>query len=434
MYSDSLNSIFKKRNISLGDRIRVKKGDQIFEGLLMPRAKESHILVVKLDTGYNIGIDSKNTVISLIEKHKEFKEKEEEFKSGDIAIFGCGGTIASKIEYRTGAVYPLIKPKELLTIFPEISKISTIHAKNLFSIFSEDISHEHWKVIAKETYNEIKDGVKGVVLMQGTDTLHYTSAALSFMLQDLPVPVVLVGAQRSSDRPSSDNRLNLINSVYSCKQNIAEVGVCMHAETSDNYCHLHKGTKVRKMHTSRRDAFKPINSKPFAIVDYYNKKFEPLAKFRKRSKSTPKLDTKLNSNVALIYFHPGMKPKFIDSLREYDGVVLATTGLGQLSTNPFKDKLAKPILSNVKSLIDSGIPVVLAPQTIYGRLNLNVYSAGRLTKEAGVIGDGADWTPETAFVKLCFVLGHEKKMNKIEEMMMKNLAGEISERSTLKDD
>ncbi|MFA5049637.1 MAG: Glu-tRNA(Gln) amidotransferase subunit GatD [Candidatus Micrarchaeia archaeon] len=435
MYSSNLLGIFKNKEIEISDRIRIKRNGHSFEGILMPRSKEADIIVLKLDNGYNVGISSEGSEITLIKKGEKIKkEKETGGGSGNLSILGCGGTISSKVEYLTGAVYPTIDPKDFLLSFPELSQISTIKTRTPFSILSEDMNQEHWKIIAKETFNEINEGAKGIVLMHGTDTMHYTSAALSFMLQNLSVPVIMVGSQRSSDRPSSDNRINLINAAYCAMQDIGEVGVCMHAESSDTFCYLHRGTKVRKMHTSIRSAFKSINTKPIAIVDYSKKEFKPLIPFKKRSKEKTILDTKLNSNVALIQTYPGIKPEFIDSLRNYDGIVISATGLGHAPTNAFNDKYAKSILPNLKSLIDSEIPVVFAPQTIYGRLNFNVYSAGRLLKEIGVIGDGADWTCETAYVKLCFVLGHVKNPKKVEEMMMKNIAEEISEKISLEEE
>jgi glutamyl-tRNA(Gln) amidotransferase subunit D len=220
-----------------------------------------------------------------------------------------------------------------------------------------------------------------------------------------------------------------MNAVFSAKQDVGEVCVCMHATSSDDYCHLHRGTRVRKMHTSRRDAFHSINSPPIAAVDYRSNRFETLIPPRKRSTSGLKLETRMNDNVTLVYVHPGIKPKFVEKLDSYDGVVLMATGLGHVPTNPFNDKLATPILPAVKGLIGSGIPVVIAPQTIYGRLDLNVYTNGRLLLEAGAIGDGMDWTPECAYVKLCWVLGQTKDMKKVKVLMETDIAGEISSRS-----
>lgn len=438
MYSDEIEKFFKKENIEIGDRISIEKDGRVYEGTLMPRVQgKNNIVVIKLDNGYNIGLAFEKASVKLLKKaEKQAREEKVEEAKGDVAILGCGGTISSRIEYKTGAVYPVISPGELVATFPALSSISSIKVRKIFSLLSEDMTQEHWKILADEVAGEIKDGARGVVVMHGTDTMAYTAAALSFMLQNLPVPVLLVGAQRSSDRPSSDNELNLLNSVWAAKNaNIAEVAVCMHATIDDSYCYLHRGTRVRKFHNSRRDAFKSVNALPLAAVDYRKNFFEKISDFAERDKERKLvLDKKINSNVAMVYIHPGIKPKLIDSLADYDGVVLVGTGLGHVPTNPFNDKNAHSIFNNIKSLIDRGVAVVMTSQTVYGRINMNVYSTGRLLKEAGVIGDGADWTPETAFVKLCWVLGHEKKLEKVRELMMKNFAGELSERSVLKRD
>jgi len=324
---------------------------------------------------------------------------------------------------------------ELLSEFPEIAQISPIRAKSVFSILSEDLTPKHWQVLAEEIREEIKSGCTGVVILHGTDTMHYTSAALSFMLQKLPVPVVLVGAQRSPDRGSSDNRQNLISALLAAKSDIATVSLCMHSTVNDDSCLLHLGTKVRKLHSSRRDAFKSVNRLPIAKIFPKEKRIEPLSSYDKRGNS-PELefDNKINGNVGLLYAHPGIKPQLVDKFADYDGIVVAGTGFGHVSTNPSNDKLALPVIGNLKALIDSDVKVVMAPQTIFGRVNLNVYSAGRLLKEIGVIGDGCDFTPETALVKLMWVLGHEKKYAKVKKEMETNIAGEITERSLLIDE
>lgn len=435
MYLDEIEKLLKKENIEVGDRIAITKDGQRYEGLLMPRAQgDKSVIVIKRDDGYNIGISFDKCAVSLVRKGEAQKaEQKAEEGKGEVSILGCGGTISSKIEYTTGAVYPVINPKELATTFPQIPSLASIKVRKIFSLLSEDMAYEHWKILADEVAAEIKDGAKGVVVMHGTDTIGYTAAALSFMLQQLPIPIILVGAQRSSDRPSSDNELNLMNSIWVAKNaDMAEVAVCMHATMNDSYCYLHRGTRVRKFHNSRRDAFRSVNSLPLAAVDYRKHFFEQLSAFASRNeKRKPVVDKKMNENVAMIYIHPGIKPKLIDSLSDYDGVVLVGTGLGHVPTNAFNDPHAHSIFKNVKSLIDSGIAVVMASQTIYGRINMNVYSTGRLLKKAGVIGDGADWTPETAFIKLCWVLGHEKKLEKVKELMMRDIAGEISKRSEI---
>jgi len=432
MYSQRISKELKDRNIGIGDRIRVTGPNGTFEGLLMPRPDygDQDLLIIKLDSGYNVGV--KVSSIELLSKapaREKKQETPEKPSKGDIVILGCGGTIASKLEYTTGAVYPSITPRELRISFPALGHWP-IHSRQLFTLLSEDMNTHHWKVLAEEVEKEIGNGAAGVVIMHGTDTMTYTSAILSFMLQHLPVPVVFVGAQRSSDRPSSENQMNLLNSVFAATQDVGEVGVCMHASSSDDYCHLHRGTRVRKMHTSRRDAFRSINSLPLASVDYRSKTFKPLSEIRPR-KGPLEAHNKINDNVALIYSHPNIKPEFVKKLDSYDGVVFIGTGLGHVPTGAFDDKHIKSICKPIGELVDSGIPVVMSSQCIEGRICMRVYTTGRLLMEAGVIGDGADWTPETAYAKLCWVLGQTKDMKKVREMMMKDYVGEISHRSAV---
>ncbi len=433
MYSSKVSSLLKKAGAEIGDRISVKSGPEIHEGILMPRSGESGDLVIKLDSGYNVGISSEGASISLLEKSaKKPVEKEGSQERGEIAILGCGGTISSKVEYTTGAVYPTITPKDLFNAFPKIKDIASVHTRILFQLFSEDMSVEHWKFLADEVAGEIKEGAKGVVIMHGTDTMHYSSAALSFALQNLPVPVVIVGAQRSSDRPSSDNEDNLLNSVLLAKSEIAQVGICMHANSDDSFAYFHPGAKVRKMHSSRRDAFQTINSFPYAKADHRVMKVEPFPQTphsKRDEKRKLDLQNHFSSNVGMLYVHPGISPKLVDKFADYDGVVIVGTGLGHTPTNPLDNKFGKSIFPNLKSLADSGIPLVMSTQTIYGRVAMDVYSTGRKLQEIGIMGNGADWTPETAYVKLCWVLGKEKKAEKVRELMMKNIVGEISERT-----
>ena len=433
MYSKTLQEELNKKSIQVGDRIHVTSGGNDYIGLLMPRpdSGDQNILVLKLDNGYNSGI--KPDSIELVEKAAKkppAKTKSEKPKPGSIAIIGCGGTIASKIEYKTGAVSPSINPKELREAFPTLERWP-IHSRQLFSLFSEDMNSTHWKILADAVEEEIKNGSNGVVVMHGTDTMTYTSAALSFMLQNLPVPVAFVGAQRSSDRPSSENEMNLLNAVYCASSDMGEVSVCMHGSTNDDMCDIHRGNRVRKMHTSKRDAFRSINSIPLAKVDYKSEKFEVISDYKKRSNSPLSVKKSINDNVALIYVHPNIKPELISKLDDYDGVVLMGTGLGHIPTDAFGDKTVKGILKPVKSLIDSGIPVVMSSQCISGRVCMRVYTNGRLLRDAGVIGDGADWTPETAYAKLCWVLGQTKNPKEVAKIMMENIAGEISERSII---
>jgi glutamyl-tRNA(Gln) amidotransferase subunit D len=441
LYPKEIEELFKSKGIKVGSRIRITKGEQVYEGLLMPRITlgERDNIVLKLDNGYNIGIKYERGL--KIRKMKggrrlSFKSAKiravKDPKKPTVCVFGCGGTIGSRIEYKTGAVFPAFSPDDLLASFPQLKEAANIKGRKLFDLFSEDMSPAHWQTIAGEVVKEIKKKVDGIVLMHGTDTMHFTAAALSLMVQNPTVPVVLVGAQRSSDRGSSDNEMNLMCSTQlAARSDIAEVGICMHANMADDYCHFHQGTKVRKMHTSRRDTFRSINVVPWARVWHEKRKVEPLRDdYKRRGEGRVKLDDKINPRVGLFYSYPGIDPAIFEGLMDfYDGVVVAGTGLGHVPTNPSNDPMSKSVVPALLTLIESGIPVVIAPQTIYGRLNLNVYEAGRLMNDIGVIGNGCDWTPEAAVVKLMWVLGHTKNMDKVREMMLKDIAGEVSART-----
>jgi glutamyl-tRNA(Gln) amidotransferase subunit D len=441
MYAPEVEDIFKKKGIEPGNRIRVKSGEREYEGILMPRIRlgDTSSIIVKLDNGYNVAVKfGKDLSITKAAGGHQIKFKAAKASVGSdptkptISILGCGGTIASRVDYSTGAVFPAFSPDDMVASFPELREVANVKGRKLFDLFSDDMTPSHWQIIAQEVAKEIKAKSHGVILMHGTDTMHYTAAALSFMLKNPTVPVVMVGSQRSSDRGSSDNDMNLMCATeIAGKSDIAEVGVCMHGTTNDDYCLFHQGTKVRKLHTSRRDAFRSINVKPFAKVWYADRKIEILRDdYKKRNAGKFELDDKMNPRVGFVYNVPGLEPKYVESLAEhFDGIVVAATGLGHVSTNPKGDAIAKSIVPALKGLINSGIPVVFVPQTIYGRINLNVYEAGRILEEAGVIGNGCDWTPEAAFVKLMWVLGHTKDPRKVREMMLQNVAGEITERN-----
>ncbi len=406
--------------MNVGDLIEIKKDGKVYKGILMPHHAFSgrNIIVIKLENGYNIGIKiDKNCKIKVLKKGRKIRKEMGEIpfdpNKKNVALIGTGGTIASYVDYETGAVHPITTAEELALSIPEIFDLCNIEAKILFQKFSENITPKDWKKMAREAakYLNKKDGV---VIAHGTDTMAYSSAALSFMLKNLNAPVVFVGSQRSSDRPSSDAFLNLINAVKVALSNIGEVVVVMHSSISSNGCYIHRATKVRKMHSSRRDAFVSINCMPIGFVN--DNKIEFYGKYRKRSKGKVKVMDRLNENVSLVYFYPGMKREDFEKITDgKDGVVIAATGLGHVN---------EKLIPSIKKLTKQGIPVVITTQCLYGRVNLNVYSTGRKLIKAGVI-EGEDMLPEVAWIKLMWVLANEKD---VEEAMKRNIAGEISER------
>ncbi|MBR9691357.1 Glu-tRNA(Gln) amidotransferase subunit GatD [Candidatus Woesearchaeota archaeon] len=406
-----------------GDKVRVLTEKEEFIGVLMPRPEilDKDVTVVKLDNGYNIGIDNKKIKkIDLLEPYKPKKPEKAALKPKphlpNITILSTGGTISSKIDYKTGGVYADYTAEDFVAMMPELASIANLKAKKIMSIMSEDMAAKEWQAIAKEVEKELNSGADGVVVTQGTDTLHYSTAAVSFMLKDLNKPVIFTAAQRSIDRGSSDAFMNLVCAITAAaKFDAAEVMTCMHATTDDDYCLLIRGTKVRKMHTSRRDAFRPINDLPIAKI-FENTDIEIINKnYKKRSeKGKVKAETNFEENIGLIYTYPGIKSESLDG---YKGIVLTGTGLGNLPQRLFK-KIEK---------LD--IPVVIAPETIYGRVHPLVYTNLRqLSIRLGCIFV-EDMLPETAYVKLGYILGKTKNKDKVKELMLSNIAGEITDRS-----
>ena len=410
--------------IEPGDLVEIRKGENVYKGIVMPRSSFSgrNIMVIKLENGYNVGINIKGCEIRLIEKRKEKEIERKEITSAEgkpeIAIIGTGGTIASYVDYETGAVYPATTAEEIAASMPEIFEICNIETKILFQKFSENIKPRDWKKIARVTAKFLNSGKKGVVVMHGTDTMSYTSTALAFMLKDLNGPVVFTGSQRSSDRPSSDAFLNLLSATKVAISDLGEVAVVMHRSISSGGATIHRATKVRKMHSSRRDAFVSVNSKPIGYVDDEVKFIQP---YVKRREGKVRVKDGLNENVCLIYYYPGLNEECFEKIVDgKDGVVIAGTGLGHVS-----ERLIKPI----KKLTSKGIPVVITTQCFWGSVNLNVYATGRKLLKAGVI-DGKDMLPETAYIKLMWVLKNERD---VEEAMQRSIAGEISDKRSIDD-
>lgn len=421
-------------NPKSGDVVKVKTNEEEIKGILMPQ--ETDFLVVKLDNGYNIGIDRRK--IKKIEVVKKYSKKEAKLKKIKskkrvrVSILHTGGTIASKVDYETGGVKPYFTPEELVEMFPELNDIVSIKSRLIRNIASENMRFAHYNLLTKEIQKEIKKGVDGVIITHGTDTMHYSSAALSFILEDLPIPVILVGAQRSSDRGSSDAAINLISaSVFIANSNFSGVAICMHESMEDNRCLILEGTKVRKMHTSRRDTFRPINTLPIAKVDFKTKKIQFLRKRYTKKDKKRKLKLKLfkeNIKVGMLKIYPNMYAQEIENFKGYSGLVLEGTGLGHASIVEI-DKYTKEntrIKNAIKRLKNT--VVVMAPQTIYGRLQMNVYTPQRELQKLGVLGHLSDMTPETTYVKLAWLLSNYKKAE-VRKLITQNLRGEITERT-----
>ncbi len=418
------------QDFGISDLVKISGKDFEYTGIVMP-VEDDSIIVLKLENGYNVGIlKNKVSKHQLINRAKQtaFNISKLKLKLNlpKITIISTGGTITSRVDYKTGGVYSLSNPSELLVSIPEINKLANIKLVTPFNVMSEDMTFKEWQELASIVSRELKTA-EGVIITHGTDTLHFTSAALSFMLKDLSKPVAVVGGQRSSDRGSFDGAQNLICAVHYCLSNIAEVSIVMHGTESDSYCLANRGTKVRKMHTSRRDAFRPINELPLAKI-WPDGKIEIINKhYKKRSKNVTNLDSKFDDKVALLKVYPGASPDFIDYLidKGYKGIILEATAFGHIPTQPQnKDGSWIP---KIKRAIKNDVFVGITSQCLYGSTNSDVYSNLRILKKAGAVYL-KDMLPETAFVKLGWVLGHTKQSVKIKEEMLKNYAREMNNR------
>jgi glutamyl-tRNA(Gln) amidotransferase subunit D len=428
-YRGDLRSALENVDAQIGDQIEVKVGEKHYKGSLMPRVEtyDDWHLVIKLRSGYNIGLAySSDTELKKIgtAPKPEFKPPplpKAEPGLPKISIISTGGTIASRVDYVTGGVYAAMTSRDLLSIVPELIEIADVEADILYSVFSEDIGHEHWRGMAERVYDKIKDGAQGVIITHGTDTMGYSSAALSFALQNLPVPVIFVGSQRSSDRPSSDNATNLMGGVYTAANApFAEVCVGLHETTSDPNVVYIRGTKVRKCHTSSRYAFQPVNDWPLAR--YNGEVLEMLnEKYRFRQDSEPELFTSFSDEVAYFKFHPDMNPNILEYYLDegYKGIIIEATGLGQVN------KRLWPMIQRARK---DGVLVGITSQCIWGRVHLNVYSHGRELLEREVI-PLEDMHGETAFVKMKWVLGQTEDIEEARDLMIRNIVGEFNPRT-----
>ncbi len=435
-YKGRAYEILSSANVSVGDKIRIIRDGETYEGGLMPRSElgdDLHV-VIKLGSGYNVGVkitrDSKIEKIGVGAK-PTFTSPQQPASRRDLErvdIISTGGTIASRVDYRTGAVEPALSAADLYSTVPELSEIANINAHILYSELSENITPKHWVGMANKILEVVKSGTDGVVVCHGTDTMTYTSAALSFALRGLPVPVILVGSQRSSDRPSSDAATNLLGAVaVASKAPFAEVAVAMHSDSSDKTITVHRGTRVRKCHTSGRYAFRSINSLPLAKYDLQRAMLEMVSSDYLKRDPNKKLELKadFNEKVLLTKFYPGMSSGIIEWAidKEYSGIVIEGTGLGHVS---------RTLQGSIRKAVDAGILLGMTSQCIWGRIDMNVYTTGRDLLSLGVV-PLEDMLPETALVKMMWALGQTRDPGEAKSILTTNVAGEISER-TVPDD
>jgi glutamyl-tRNA(Gln) amidotransferase subunit D len=428
-YRAPTRDVLEKYNVGVWSDVEVQSKQGRFKGIILPRsetADEKH-LVLKLASGYNIGVAS-DSIIGIVEigrREAHYKIPEKEFPRDpakpNIILLGTGGTIASRLDYRTGAVIPAFSPGELYGSVPELADICNLRTEKLFGVFSENMGPQQYIKLAEKIGEEIANGINGVVIGHGTDTMHHTAAILSFMIQDPPVPIVMVGSQRSSDRPSSDAALNLINAVKAAAEgDIAEIMVCMFGPTSDEYCLLHRGTRVRKMHSSYRSTFRTIGDVPLAMVS--PKKIIHLRDDyrRRRTDRKVKINTAFEEKVTILYYYPNMMPDLVDAIVEkgYRGIIIAGTGLGHVN---------RPLYAAFDRAYKAGVHIYMTVQTLWGYVQMYVYETGRELMELGIV-PAANMLPEVGYVKLCWALGQSDDREEVRRLMLTPVVDEITDR------
>jgi glutamyl-tRNA(Gln) amidotransferase subunit D len=428
-YKGKSLEVLKKYNVRVWGQANIATTRGNFQGTVLPRSEtddDKHI-VLKIATGYNIGID-----IETIQDMKEtgyqkanykIPEKEFPYTKGkpNVKLLGTGGTIASRLDYRTGAVIPAFSPGELYGAVPELADICNLTTEKLFAVFSENMGPEQYKALAIAIGKEIENGIDGIIIGHGTDTLGHTAAALTFMIQNSPVPIILVGSQRSSDRPSSDAALNLMHAAYAAgHSDIAEVMVCMFGPTSDEYGFLHRGTRVRKMHSSYRSTFRTIGDVPLATVRRGNVTPIKTEYNHRRKDRKVKILPYFEEKVAIVYYYPNMQPDMIDSLVEngYKGIIIAGTGLGHIN---------KPLYPAIERATKAGVHIYMTVQTLWGFVHMFVYDTGRDLMSKGII-PAENMLPEVAYIKLAWALGQTNDREEVKKLMLTPINDETTQK------
>jgi len=419
------------RDLPMGERVEISDGKgRVWSGTVVPRHDLSgeRILPLKLDSGYNIGVRIDPTFsFRRLGVPSVPSPPASESAAGPAALpddrpwvtlLTTGGTIASRVDYETGGVRPVKEEREILNFYPELETTGRVRIVPVFDRLSEDLTPEDWWVLAEKVVEAFQNGAGGVVVAHGTDTLGYTAAGLSFLLTNLPGPVVLVGAQRSPDRPSSDGATNLRAAVQVARdRRIGEVVVVMHAGFSDSRFAIHRGPWVRKMHSSRRDAFETRNGPPLGFVEAgeVRLQFPP----RPPAPGPARAEGPIDARAGILWFYPGLTPEraaaFAVGLR---GVVLAGTGLGHVGSDH---------LAWIRAATEKGMVVAMTTQTLGGNADPYVYATGRALLQAGVLYLG-DLLPETAFAKMVWALGRASEPAEVERLLKEDRAGEFHSR------
>ena len=406
-------------DVVFGSAIKFSYSGMEYEGIFIHC--DNDMVTVKLSNGYNLALQKDQVkLVKIIRKGSENGESAAQQKSAKnrvgsvgkkhVSLLATGGTIASKVDYKTGAV----SPSEDIGFISDRVKDVEVSSETIDNILSENITPEKWIYMA----GKIRDSLNrsdGCVVFHGTDTMSYSASAISFIFSDQTGPIVFVGSQRSSDRPSSDAFMNAEGAIHMATTDFGEVGIAMHGNLSDESISMHRAVRSRKMHTSRRDAFRSIGE---SEVGTYSQGSVRLTLPYRRTGVKNDIKPKLDPSVSMIYFYPSLSVEdFEGMIAKKKAVIIMGTGLGHVSHS---------LIPSITRATKEGTKILMTSQCLYGSVNLNVYSTGRDLVRAGII-PLRNMLPEVALVKAMYVLGNYAE-EQFEEMMKENLRGEIIER------
>ncbi|MEC9350997.1 MAG: Glu-tRNA(Gln) amidotransferase subunit GatD [Candidatus Thermoplasmatota archaeon] len=417
------------------------------EGLALPPAGPK-LITLKLANGYNVSYPE--SYVESVEILDEVEMSEEEGPTPIeqdeslplVHLIHTGGTIASKVDYATGAVTARFEPHELLESVPELRSVARLRVVKLGNMWSDDIRPRHWNRMLRATEEAFAEGAVGVVITHGTDTLHLSAAAMGYGWSGNggrpPGRIVVTGSQRSPDRGSSDAAENLVAAVHWAAHGPAPSGyrdasvVVLHADSSDGRCAVLPGIASRKYHSSRRDAFKSINQNPLAWIN--NDGTGPSIEMAEHEPADARVeaispmmfdeDTRIAQFIADAHLQPDLVMSVIKD--GYDAILFHGTGLGHLPISDPQDD--SPENTKLRLMLEdhcaNGGVVVVVAQTIHGPMNMNVYAKGREQQEMGIIGHGSLCPPGSALVKLHHLLSRGGGQETVASNWTEDLCGE----------
>jgi len=325
-----------------------------------------------------------------------------------ILVLATGGTISS-VQGEEG-LEPGLGIEGMISLAAGLSSNYEIFSKDILKMDSSNIQPEEWQYIARCIFESYKD-YDGVVVTHGTDTMAYTASMLSYMLKNIPVPVVLTGSQLPITHPLTDAFDNLRLAFAMAASGAAGVFVAFDSKVM-------LGTRAVKTRTMGFNAFESVNCPPVASAG--GKGLKVLSELIKKPSGAPKLLDELSTEVFLIKLTPGLDPKIFEMLcnMNYRGIIIEAFGAGGLHF------VHRDLVSAIKRLISKGISVVACSQCLYEQSDFSIYQTGKLALAEGII-QGLDMTTEAAVTKLMWALGQTDDPKKVAEFFNTDIAGEI---------